>query len=134
VHLRSGNLLLRYHIEASDGGLGQVKGLLFDQDSWAIRYLIVETSNWWHGHRVLLAPEWICELSWPDATISVSVSRQAVKSAPVYDASAPLSREQESRLFEHHGRAAYWAGEVKLENPQFRAPRFAPRVPPRGNP
>jgi uncharacterized protein YrrD len=133
AHLRSGTVLLRYHIEASDGGLGQVKGLLFDEDSWAIRYLIVETSSWWHGHQVLLAPEWIRELSWPDATISVSVSRQAVKNAPVYDASAPLNRAQETSLFEHHGRAAYWAEEVKLENPQFQAPRSAPSIRPRRN-
>jgi hypothetical protein len=122
-HLRSGNTLLRYHIEARDGGLGQVKGLLFDEDSWAIRYLIVETSSWWLGHQVLLPPDWIQDLSWADATISVSVAREAVRNAPVYDSSVPLSREQEQSFFEHHGRAGYWAREVQLEHPQFQVTR-----------
>jgi hypothetical protein len=121
-HLRSGRMLHRYHIEASDGGLGQVKGLLYDEDCWAIRYLIVETSGWWFGHQVLLPPQWIGEISWPDATISVTVARQAVKNAPVYDSSRHLSREQETSFFEHHGRAAYWADAMKLENPPLPAP------------
>src|ERR1019366_3767518 len=92
-HLRSGNEVLRYHIEATDGGMGQVKGLLIDEETWAIRYLIVETSNWWFGHQVLIAPQWIQGISWPDATITVKVTRQAVKDAPRYDPSAPPSRD-----------------------------------------
>lgn len=119
-HLRSGNALLRYHIEASDGGLGQVKDLLFEPDNWAIRYLIVETSNWWHGHQVLLPPQWIAELSWPDAVITVTVRREDVRNAPVYDASTPLSREQEMSFFAHHGRASYWARKVEREHPELR--------------
>jgi hypothetical protein len=30
-----------------------------DEETWAIRYLLVNTSNWWLGHEVLIAPEWI---------------------------------------------------------------------------
>jgi hypothetical protein len=118
--LRSGKALLRYHIEATNGGMGQVKGLLFEEESWAIRYLIADTSNWWVGHQVLLPPQWIREMSWPDATITVTVAREAVKNAPVYDSTVHLSREQETTFFEHHGRAAYWAYEVKFENPPSR--------------
>ena len=50
---------MKYRIEASDGGIGHVQGLLLDEDTWAIRYLIVDTSNWWLGHQVLIAPQWI---------------------------------------------------------------------------
>jgi hypothetical protein len=118
VYLRSCRALLRYHIEATDGGMGEVKGLLVDEETWAIRYLIVETSNWWFGHQVLIAPQWIQEMSWPDATIAVNLTRQAVKDAPRYDSSTPLNRDQEMRLHQHHGRAGYWADEVRLENPE----------------
>jgi hypothetical protein len=55
-HLRSGNAVMNYHIEASDGGIGHVQGLLLDEDTWAIRYIVVDTSNWWLGHQVLIAP------------------------------------------------------------------------------
>ncbi len=121
AHLRSCNELMRYHIEAIDGGLGHVQGLLLDEDSWAIRYLIVDTSNWWLGHQVLIAPQWIQEMSWPDATVSVNLTQQAVKDAPPYDSTAPLKRNQEVRLYKHHGRAGYWADEVELASPPHRA-------------
>jgi hypothetical protein len=123
--LRSCNALLRYHIEATDGGMGQVKGLLVDEETWAIRYLIVETSNWWFGHQVLIASQWIQEMSWPDATIAVNLTRQAVKDAPAYEPSLSLTREHEVDLYRHHGRAGYWDEEVRLENPEFHVSRSA---------
>jgi sporulation protein YlmC with PRC-barrel domain len=118
-YLRSCNALLRYHIEATDGSMGHVKGLLVDEETWAIRYLIVETSNWWGGHQVLIAPQWIQELNWPDATIAVNLTRRAVKEAPAYDSSLPMSREHEMNLYRHHTRTGYWAEEARLENPEF---------------
>jgi hypothetical protein len=53
-HLRSSNAVMRYYAQASDGDLGHVQGFLVDERSWAIRYLIVNTSNWWPGHKVLI--------------------------------------------------------------------------------
>src|ERR1035441_4077571 len=97
-HLRSCKALMRYHIEATDGGMGQVKGLLVDEDSWAVRYLIVETSEWWFGNQVLIAPQWIQDISWPDATIAVNLTRKAVKDAPPYDSSVPMDRAREMGL------------------------------------
>ena len=49
---------------ASDGDIGHVDGYLVDERSWAIRYLIIDTSNWWSGHRALIAPEWIESVNW----------------------------------------------------------------------
>ena len=55
-HLRSSNAVIGHHIEATDGDIGHLEDLLVDDYTWAIRYLIVDTSNWWGGHRVLVAP------------------------------------------------------------------------------
>jgi hypothetical protein len=107
-HLRSCHALLRYHIEASDGGMGPVRDLLFDDHSWAIRYLSIDTSNWWLGHEVLIAPQWITQLSWPDAAVSVALTQQAIKAAPPYVPSAPLERQYEERLYRHYDRVGYW--------------------------
>lgn len=126
-YLRSCNVLLKYHIEATDGGMGHVKGLLIDDETWAIRYLVVETSNWWLGHQVLIAPRWIRAMSWPGDTITVDLTRQAVKSAPRYDSSAPPSRDQEEDLYRHHGRPSYWAEEVKLEHPEVHLVAASPQ-------
>jgi hypothetical protein len=88
-HLRSARALVRYHIQATDGEVGHVDGMLVDDATWTIRHLIVNTSDWWLGHQVLIAPQSISDVSWLEATVSVELSRDAVKHAPVYDADAP---------------------------------------------
>ncbi len=57
--LRSINDLEGHANGATDGAIGHVKDLYFDDETWVIRYLVVNTSNWWLGHKVLVAPQWI---------------------------------------------------------------------------
>jgi hypothetical protein len=106
-HLRSGNTVTRYGIHAIDGHIGHVQGILVDERAWAIRYLIVNTSNWWLGHEVLIAPEWIEEINWADSKVTVDLTRQAIKDSPLYDSGASLDREHETRLHRHYGRDEY---------------------------
>jgi hypothetical protein len=47
------------HVHATDGDIGHVEDLLVDDQTRAIRYMIVDTGNWWGGHHVLVAPQWI---------------------------------------------------------------------------
>ena len=107
-HLRSCNTVIRYHIHATDGDVGHVAGYLLDDKTWAIRYLIVDTSNWWMGHQVLVAPAWITGVHWPDQTVSVDLSRGAIKSAPLYDPTVEWNRDMEFYLYRHYGRSHYW--------------------------
>jgi hypothetical protein len=113
-HLRSGNGVMRYYVHANDGDIGHVQGFLVDESSWAIRYLIVNTSNWWLGHDVLVAPEWIVNVSWAESMVTVGLTREAIKTAPIYDAKQPVDREQETALHVHYGCAAYWTRESRL--------------------
>jgi hypothetical protein len=121
-HLRSTRALMKYHIRATDGDIGHVSGLLFDEETWAVRYLIVDTNSWWPGHQVLIAPQWIRDVRWADESVAVSLTQQAVKNAPPYDSSKILSREHEVQLHRYHGHTGYWADEVRLKNPDSRAP------------
>lgn len=112
-HLRSCKAVVGYHIQATDGEIGHVQGLLVDDETWAIRYIVVSTSNWWLGHRVLVAPQWIKDVSWSDTAVSVDLTRQEVKDAPPYDAAEELDRKQEAGIYKHYGRPGYWTAEVK---------------------
>ena len=103
-HLRSARAIERYHIHATNGDIGHVDSLLVDDESWVVRYLVVNTSDWWLGHQVLVAPPWISDISWLDATVSVDLTREGVKDAPTYDAKALPNPAQERRLFDHYGR------------------------------
>jgi uncharacterized protein YrrD len=109
-HLRSCRAVMRYHVHASDGDIGHVEGVLIDDETWAVRYLIVGTSNWWLGHQVLVAPQWIQEISWSESKVSVNMTRQQIKDAPDWEPTAP-ERAQEIRLYDHYRRAGYWLDE-----------------------
>lgn len=72
-------------LQASEGEIGHVAGFLVDDDTWAIRYLIVDASNWWLGHKVLVAPQWITGVHWSEQTVSVDLSRASIKVGPHYE-------------------------------------------------
>ncbi len=93
-HLRSCRAMDGFHVHASDGDIGQVCGFLVDVESWALRALILDTGDWWRGHKVLVAPQRIVHVSWADKAVSVALAREAVMNAPRYDAHAAWSPGQ----------------------------------------
>jgi hypothetical protein len=111
-HLRSCKAVVGHRIHATDGEIGHVSGYLFDDETWTVRYLVVDTSNWWIGHKVLVAPLWITGVHWNDRTVSVDLTQAAIRDAPPYDPKVEWTREQELRLFRHYGRAGHWADTV----------------------
>lgn len=115
-HLRSCKAVIGYHIKATDGDIGHVHGFLVDEETWAIRYIIVNTSNWWLGHELLIAPKWILNVSWAESSAYVNVTRQIIKDAPPYDSAAQLDRAQEIRIHEYYGRSGYWADEMQRQS------------------
>lgn len=110
-HLRSTNEVSGYHIHASDGEIGHVDDFVVDDETWAIRYLIIDTRNWWPGRRVLLSPKWIERVSWHESRVFVNLSREAVKRSPEYTEDSLLDRDYETRLHGHYNRKGYWVDE-----------------------
>jgi uncharacterized protein YrrD len=100
-HLRSCKVIIGYHIEAKDGRIGHVQGMLVDEDSWAIRHLVVDTSNWWLGHQVLITPSSIRNVSWSEEKIFVNLTRQAARNATPYEAEV-LDRILETDVTERY--------------------------------
>ena len=107
THLRSAKEVIGYYIEANDGDIGHVDDFVVDDDSWEIRYMVVDTKNWWPGKKVLVAPEWIERVSWADSRVYVDLSRDAIKTGPEFDA-AHLDRDYEERLYKNYDRPGYW--------------------------
>ena len=107
-HLRSCNAVVGNHVHASDGDIGHIKGMLIDEQTWAVHYFIIDTSNWWLGHQVLIAPPWIEAARWFDGSVTVAMTRQAIRDAPEYDPQAGLNRQEEERLYLHYGQSGYW--------------------------
>lgn len=108
VHLRSARELRGYHIQGSDEAIGHVEDFIVDDESWEVRYLVADTSNWWVGKKVLVAPQWASRIRWSESKVHVDLTRQAVTRAPAWNANAAINREYETRLYDYYGRPAYW--------------------------
>ncbi len=98
-HLRSTDDVLGYHIRASDDTVGHVDDFLFDENDWSIQFMIVDTRNWLPGKHVLISPQRIESVSWPDRHVFVNATRSAIESSPEYDEDHPPAREDRHDLY-----------------------------------
>ena len=118
-HLRSTDAVSGYDIQASDGEIGHVEDFVIDDETWAIRYLVIATRNWWPGKKVLVAPQWIERVDWSESKVFVNLSREAIKQSPEYTAEALITRDYEAGLYGHYGSEGYWIqGEKRKEMAQ----------------
>lgn len=108
-HLRSTKVVAGYHIQALDGELGHVEDFIIDDETWTIRYLIINTRNWWPGKKVLISPRWIKEVRWDESKVYVNLSREQIQSAPEFTDELALGRDYEAELFTYYGQENYWA-------------------------
>src|SRR2546422_11552519 len=97
--LRNVNDLNGFKLVATDGEIGHVADFIVEDDSWAIRYLVIDTRKWWRGRKVIVSPQWIAALDWAQAKFHVNLSREGIKQSPEYDSSKLISREYETQLY-----------------------------------
>jgi hypothetical protein len=111
-HLRSTYDVSGHHLQTLDGELGHVVDFIIDDETWAIRYLIVDTHNWWPGKKVLVSPQWIERISWGERKVFVNLSHQTIKESPEYLGEPALTRDYEMKLHEHYKLQGYWIDEL----------------------
>ena len=107
-HLRSLNEVTGYYVHASDGDIGHVEDFLMDAETWTLRYLIVDTRNWWPGKKTLVSPQSFREVNWIDGTVSTGLTRERIRNAPEYDPAETVDRAYEERYHDYYGYPAYW--------------------------
>lgn len=100
-----------FTVGATDGDIGDVKEAYFDDERWAIRYLVVETGKWLRGRKVLISPIAVRGVSWDEGVINVSLSQQQVRESPGIDTDKPVSRQHEIIFHDYYGYPTYWEGD-----------------------
>ena len=73
-----------FHVLATDGEIGHVDDFLVDE-SWNIRYLVVDTSNWIGGKSVLISTAKLEKIDSPNKKIRVTMTRDAIEHSPSVD-------------------------------------------------
>jgi len=108
-HLRSTKEMLGYAIEAPDTSIGHVEDFIVDQETWTIRYLVIDTSNWLPASRkVIVSPMWAERIDWGNGSVYVKVSSDQIKQSPEYDPTIVLDREYEKALYDFYGLPYDW--------------------------
>ena len=106
-HLRSSKAVLGYRIEASDDPIGHVADFLFDEETWAMCYLMVDTRHWRRGKHVLISPRRIRAINWAERTLTVALKREEIEQSPEYDPDYVPSREHAQATYRHHPRSQH---------------------------
>lgn len=111
-HLRSTQEVFQYQIHAKDGEIGHVDDFIIEDNTWIIRYLIIDTRKWLHwlpgGKKVLISPQWVRKVDWAESEVIVDLSREQIENSPEFDPSVPVNRDYEVRLYDYYGRPVYW--------------------------
>ena len=109
-----------FAIRATDGELGTVEDFYFDDETWAIRYVTVDTGGWLGGRGVLISPISVVHTDWQARRLDVALTKKQVENSPGIDTQRPVSRQQEADFFGYYGYPAYWGG------PYLWGPAFYP--------
>lgn len=102
--------LTGFTMGATDGEIGRVRDFYFDDHSWTIRYLVVETGGWLSGRKVLISPEAVIKGNWDNHVFPVNLTMEQIKNSPDINTEQTVSRQHEIELHKHYPWTHYWAG------------------------
>jgi hypothetical protein len=106
------SVLKGYHVVGSNRKIGTVKDMLFVDDRWKVRWLVVDIGSRLSGRKVLIHPSAIAEMDHSLEELRVPLTRQQVEGSPDIGADRKLSKDLEARLFAHYGWDPNWGGSL----------------------
>jgi len=112
--LRSFKQLYGHKLGAKDGEIGQIKDFYFDDQNWAIRYLVADTGTWLPGRQVLIPPHSLASPAALGKIVDVGLTRKQIEKSPSIDSHKPVSRQYEDEYHKYYGWPSYWNGDVAI--------------------
>jgi sporulation protein YlmC with PRC-barrel domain len=102
--------LYGYTIHATDGDVGHVDDLYFDDDHWTVRYLVVDTGPLFFGRKVLISPVAIESIDWDREALRVDLTQEQVENSPDIDLEKPVSEQELTDLHTYYAWPVFWGG------------------------
>jgi hypothetical protein len=96
--LRSLYTMLDYHTAATDGELGRVQDFFFDDESWIVDYLVVDTATLPEKHEVLINPFAAGVPDWETRRLPVLLTCHQILTSPPVRSDMPISRQRRAGL------------------------------------
>jgi hypothetical protein len=110
--LRSIKQLYGDRLGAVDGEIGQIIDFYFDEQTWSIRYVAVDTGSWLPGRRVLISPHALGRLDQAENVQRANLTRNQIENSPSIKSHKPVSREFESEYCQYFGWPHYWQNDA----------------------
>ena len=76
-----------------------MKDFYFDDQSWAVRYVVADTGSWLSGRQVLLSPHSFGNFHQAGKILTVNLTRKQIESSPVIESHKPVSRQYEEEYY-----------------------------------
>jgi hypothetical protein len=108
--LNTAKSLKDYALDGTDGKIGTVKEFYFDDQFWAIRYLVADTGHWLPGRQVLISPHALGAVNTEKRQVAVSLTKKQIEASPSLDSDKPVSRQFEDSFYGYYGWPRYWSG------------------------
>jgi hypothetical protein len=96
-------------VGATDGPIGSIVDVLFEDSTWLVRWLVMDTGGFFPGKTVLVPPSALGQVNHIGHQYAVRLTQQQIKDSPSVDTDRPVSRAMESDLYDHYGWAPYWS-------------------------
>ena len=106
--LRSITDLAGLSLHATDGDIGSLTDVYFDDNHWRVRYFVVDTGNWLPGRLVLISPASVANVEVGQRQLNVTLTKGQVEKSPGIEAHETVSRQHEQHMSKYYGWPVYW--------------------------
>jgi len=96
--LRSFKDLLGFAIRATDGRVGTLSDVYFDDETWLVRYCVIDTGRWLTGRHVLAGSRPLSVLDSTRRELWVRLSRTEVRRSQAAGTDKPVSKQRSAAV------------------------------------
>lgn len=126
--LRHASELYGFSARCTDGDIGTIGDIYFDEEEWQVRYFAVQIEEPIETRTALVSIASVGEPDWNKGVVPIDLEKQKVYNSPETDVDLPVTREYEMALHRYYEWPVYWGQVSFLDTP--RTKRMAdPSIP-----
>lgn len=103
-HLRSTSKVEGYFIHANDGEIGHVEDYIVDDEKWNILFIVVDTTNWLPGKKVLILPHWVNRIEWGESKVYINLTKKSIEESPEFNPADTIGKDYEEKFYNHYNK------------------------------
>lgn len=105
-------------VQCSDGEVGTVSDLYFDEEQWAVRYVVIHIEEPIEATTALVSVTAVDSLDWDGRILRLALESEKIRNSPEVDTDLPVTREYETALHRYYEWPVYWGQVSFLDTPR----------------